>query len=107
MKAARSRSGASQRGPAQANSGLGQLTLAEHSLCPLHSGLSLRPNLVHESEFYYMDPVRGLNRARARVTAPGGLLAGDELYLWGLLALTLAQPQADGELCATRHYCLR
>ena len=31
----------------------------------------------------------------------------DELLLWGLLAITLADPQTEGELHATRHYCLR
>ena len=87
--------------------GIGQLTLAEHSLCPLHAALSLQPNLVHETEFFYMDAGRRLSRGRARVNCPLGLLAGDELYLWGLLGLTLAQPNADGQLYATPHYCLR
>lgn len=87
--------------------GIGQLTLAEHSLCPLHAALSLQPNLVHETEFFYMDAGRQLSRGRARVNCPLGLLAGDELYLWGLLGLTLAQPNADGQLYATPHYCLR
>ncbi|MBI1315065.1 hypothetical protein GC176_27555 [bacterium] len=87
--------------------GAGQLTLAEHSLCPLHAERSLQPNLVHHSEFFYMDADRHLRRGRAQVTCPLGLLAGDELYLWGLLGLTLAQPDSDGQLYATPHYCLR
>ena len=87
--------------------GIGQLTLAEHSLCPLHAALSLQPNLVHETNFFYMDAGRRLSRSRARVTSSLGLLAGDELYLWGLLGLTLAQPETDGQLYATPHYCLR
>jgi hypothetical protein len=41
------------------------------------------------------------------VFAPLGLFPGDELYLWGLLALTLSQPEADGSLDATPHWCLR
>ena len=87
--------------------GIGQLTLAEHSLCPLHAALSLQPNLVHETEFDYTGPDRQRECGRARVTCPLGLLAGDELYLWGLLGLTLAQPDSDGQLYATPHYCLR
>jgi len=31
----------------------------------------------------------------------------DELYLWGLLALTLLQPKPEPELFATPHWCLR
>src|SRR5262245_48280282 len=42
-----------------------------------------------------------------RVFCPLGLSAKDEFYLWGLLALTLAQAQVAGELHATPHYCLR
>lgn len=87
--------------------GIGQLTLAEHSLCPLHATVSLRPNLVHEKEFYYMGSGRRLRRGQARVSCPLGLLANDEMFLWGLLGLTLAQQKADGQLFATPHYCLR
>ena len=42
-----------------------------------------------------------------RIFAPLGLSAVDELYLWGLLNLTLAQPTVDGSLTATPHWCLR
>ena len=42
-----------------------------------------------------------------RVSCPGGLTAEDEFYLWGLLSLTLSQPQPVPNLIATRHYCLR
>lgn len=45
--------------------------------------------------------------ANVRVLAPLGLSSGDELYLWGLLALTLSLPDSDGCLFATPHWCLR
>ena len=35
-----------------------------------------------------------------------GLSPGDEFYLWGLVALTLSQPQPSVEFYATPHYCL-
>ena len=38
---------------------------------------------------------------------PLGLSPSDELYLWGLLALTMADEASAGELHATRHYMLR
>ena len=38
---------------------------------------------------------------------PLGLSPQDELFLWGLLALTLADESSAGELHATRHYMLR
>src|SRR5437016_6389498 len=88
-------------------SGLGQLSLVEHSLCPLDPAASLVDNLVHDSAFCYMDRNRHYRKARARIISPSGLSASDEFYLWGLLALTFAQPQADANLLATPHYCLR
>jgi hypothetical protein len=87
--------------------GLGQLTLVEHALCPLDPAASLVENLVHHSKFYFMDSSRHLHQARTRVLSPSGLSASDEFYLWGLLALTFAQPEVDGNLHATPHYCLR
>ena len=38
---------------------------------------------------------------------PLGLLPQDELFVWGLLALTLADEENGGELHVTRHYLLR
>ena len=86
---------------------MGQLTLVEHSLCPLDPAASLVENLVHDSAFFYMDRSRHFRQARAKIISPSGLSASDEFYLWGLLALTFAQPQADANLFATPHYCLR
>lgn len=93
--------------PRRERSGVGQLTLVEHSLCPLDSGAGLVGNLVHESSFYFMDRRRHYRQGRARVYSPSGLSATDEFFLWGLLALTFAQPQLDANLRATPHYCLR
>jgi hypothetical protein len=87
--------------------GLGQLTLVEHALCPLDPATSLVENLVHDSAYFFMDRNRHVCQARAKVISPSGLSATDEFYLWGLLALTFAQPQADANLFATPHYCLR
>ena len=86
---------------------MGQLTLVEHSLCPLDPAASLVENLVHDSAFFYMDRNRHFRQARAKIISPSGLSASDEFYLWGLLALTFAQPNADANLFATPHYCLR
>lgn len=86
--------------------GFGQLTLVEHSLCPLDSRVSLAENLVHCAEYRYSSAKRQRKTAHARVFSPLGLSASDELYLWGLLALTLSQPGDRSELMATPHWCL-
>ena len=88
------------------SSGVGQLTLVEHALCPLDSRVSLRDALVHETAHSYTDSSRKRRTARVRVFCPLGLLPQDELFIWGLLALTLADENSDGELHATRHYLL-
>lgn len=88
-------------------SGLGQLSLVEHSLCPLDPNASLVEGLVHKSAYFFTDKNHHTQRATARIVSPAGLSATDEFYLWGLLALTFAQPQADANLFATPHYCLR
>ncbi len=88
-------------------SGLAQLSLVEHSLCPLDPGASLVENLVHDAAYFYLDGNRHMQQAKARVNLPAGLSTADEFYLWGLLALTFAQPKPDGSLHATPHYCLR
>jgi hypothetical protein len=87
--------------------GVGQLTLVEHALCPLDSRISLVPNLLHETAFDFTDKNRRRRSGKVKVYCPRGLSAQDEFYLWGLLALTLSDPDTDGELHATRHYCLR
>ncbi len=88
-------------------SGHGQLTLVEHALCPLDPETSLSENLIHATEYHYTDANRHQQTARARVFSPLGLSAHDELFLWGLLSVTLSQPDVEAELHATPHYFLR
>ncbi|MEZ5940284.1 MAG: hypothetical protein R3C18_02755 [Planctomycetaceae bacterium] len=95
------------RKPAQPRHGLGQLTLVEHALCPLDARTSLEHGLVHHTSFQYSDAKRRRQTAHVEVSCPHGLSAHDEFYLWGLLALTLSQPQSGSEFHATPHYCLR
>lgn len=86
--------------------GRGQLTLVEHALCPLDPQASLVENLVHEASYGFMDRNRTWRKAHARVMCPLGLSASDEFYLWGLLALTFAEHESDGQFYATPHFCL-
>lgn len=97
--------GKQHRIPQQGSVGVGQLSLVEHALCPLESKRGA--NLVHRVCYRFTDAERRRQTAQVRIFAPLGLFPGDELYLWGLLALTLAQPDADGALDATPHWCLR
>ncbi len=85
--------------------GVGQLSLVEHSLCPLAS--STFENLVHASVYHYSDQKRRRRTAKVRVFAPLGLTPNDEMYLWGLLNLTLSQPTVVGTLTAAPHWCLK
>jgi hypothetical protein len=85
---------------------VGQLTLVEHCLCPLDARKSLSENFVHETSYLYSKDGKR-EQASVRVSCPGGLTADDELYLWGLLSLTLSQSKPAPTLVATRHYCLR
>ncbi|HZZ26987.1 MAG TPA: hypothetical protein VFE46_03180 [Pirellulales bacterium] len=84
-----------------------QLSLVEHSLCPLDTEASLRPGLIHEAGYFFTDKDGTRRKATARVISPEGLSAYDELYLWGLLALTFSQAEPGVEFTATPHYCLR
>ncbi len=88
-------------------SGVGQLSLVEHALCPLDTRSSLVKNLVFDTRYYFTTAGGMRTSSRVRVFCPLGLSATDELYLWGLLALTLAQPDPQPELFATPHWCLR
>lgn len=88
-------------------SGIGQLTLVEHALCPVNSSASLKRNLIHESQFKYTGKDGHRKSGRVRVLCPLGLSAWDELFLWGCLALTIADPESGGQLVASRHYILR
>lgn len=98
---------AAKNGQTKRTTGVGQLSLVEHALCPLDSRTSLIENLVYDAEYHYYLDSDSKRSARARVFCPLGLSAADELYLWGLLALTLLQPNPEPELFATPHWCLR
>jgi hypothetical protein len=96
------------RRASQAPSGVGraQLTLVEHALCPLDTSVSLSEGLTHRGEFFYLDENRHQRMATAKVACPFGLSPSDELYLWGLMALTLSQREPSIEFYATPYYCL-
>lgn len=89
------------------SSGYGQLTLVEHSLCPLDPAVSLGENFVHDVSYVFTDRNRHSQLAHAKVICPLGLSAHDEFFLWGLLSLAVSQPSAEREFYATPHYCLR
>lgn len=88
-------------------SGVGQLSLVEHALCPLDFRRSLVENVVFAASYAYSDQANVRQTASARVFCPLGLSAADELYLWGLLSLTLGQPERSSEVFATPHWFLR
>jgi len=81
--------------------------LLEHSLCPLDTRVSLQTRLKHEARYWFTDASGKRRTANARMHLPLGLSASDEFYLWGLLALSLRQPEPDLHFAATPHYCLR
>jgi hypothetical protein len=83
-----------------------QLTLVEHALCPLDTAVSLQPGFIHQTQLFYTDKHRHRRRAVARVGALDGLSAHDELYLWGLLSLALAQDDPSPDFYATPYYVL-
>jgi hypothetical protein len=91
-------------------SGIGQLSLVEHSLCPLDNRRSDETERVHVAEYYFSDSQRKRRLATARIYAPLGLNPKDEFYLWGLLALSMSQPVDQAlrdSLVATPHWCLK
>lgn len=89
------------------HSGLGQLSIVEHALCPLDRNASLHGDCFNESSYGYSNSAGKRCTASVRVDYPLGLTASDEFYLWGLLALTVSQPEKSNELHATPHYCLK
>lgn len=87
--------------------GTGQLSLVEHALCPLDPKRSLVENFVFNTSYSYSAPNAERRTSRVQIFCPLGLSAADEYYLWGLLALTLIQPDQTPELFATPHWFLR
>ncbi len=90
----------------RSGSGRAQLTIVEHALCPLVAGPSHSGLIKHRSEFHYQDQNRHQKTAVAEVTALDGLSPNDEFFLWGLLHLTLRQPEPLIDFYATPIYCL-
>lgn len=88
-------------------SGRAQLSLVEHALCPLAAAASFKTGAIHVVRYEFSDANRVRKTANASVACPFGLSANDELYLYGLLALTFAQPEPSPDFYATPHYCLR
>lgn len=89
-----------------APAGLTQLTLVEHALCPLDAASSLRAGFCYETSHRFTDSAGSRQSSQVRINCSDGLSASDEFYLWGLLALTFAQPDASPVFLATPHYCL-
>ena len=89
------------------DTGMGQLTLVEHALCPLDSKTALQAGFVHQPEYFYCDANGRKKKASARIVCSSGLSPKDEFILWGLLALTLSQPEPTNQLIATRNFMLK
>lgn len=86
--------------------GVAQLTLVEHSLCPLSTSVSLQPNLNHTTRFRYRDSEGRRRQGTAVTYTPRGFSLADEFHLWGM-ALTLRQPKPEIQFSATPHFILR
>jgi hypothetical protein len=87
--------------------GRAQLSLLEHSLCPLDTATALKNGLQHFVSYSYCDKHRHVKQAKVQVMAAQGLSPADEFTLWGLLSLTLSRPEPQPEFMATPHYCLK
>jgi hypothetical protein len=88
--------------------GLAQLSIVEHSLCPIDPRASLKPQLEHRVGYDYTDPADNRRKtASVTITAHKGFSAKDEHLLWGLLAVTFAQPEPTEELWVSQDYVNR
>lgn len=87
--------------------GCGQLTLVEHALCPLSQLEKSTGVSVYRTGFQFVGQSGKRQIATATVTAAFGLRPVDELFLWGMLGLTLGQPELSSELSATPHFVLK
>ncbi len=96
-----------KRSPTRKGSGLAQQTLVEHALCPLDASQALQAGSLHQVRYDFTDRHRNRKMATANVACPFGLSPNDELYLYGLLALTFAQPEPSADFYATPHWCLK
>ena len=96
---------AARKSKAKTNA-IGQLSMVEHALCPLDSRKSLEVGQVFKTGYFYTNAKRQRVRSNVEVISPLGLSAVDEFNLWGMLALTLANKETEGNLFATRYYIL-
>lgn len=96
-----------KRSPTRKGNGLAQQTLVEHALCPLDTAQALQAGSLHQVRYPFTDQHRNRKTATANVACPFGLSPNDELYLYGLLALTFAQPEPTTDFYATPHWCLK
>lgn len=87
--------------------GRAQLSLVEHALCPLDRALTLQPNFVFETSYFFTDRNRNRKQAHVRIGGLDGLSPHDEFYLWGLLSLALTQSDPQPDFLATPYYCLK
>ena len=88
--------------------GLVQLSIVEHSLCPIDPRAALKRRLQHCVGYDYTDPADSRRKtARVTVTAHEGFSAKDEHLLWGLLAVTFSQPDPTEELWVSQDYVNR
>ena len=76
----------------------------EHALCPLDVSVSLQPGSLHTFQYQFTDHHRNRKTATVSVACPFGLSPNDELYLYGLLALTFSQPEPSPDFYATPHW---
>jgi hypothetical protein len=95
------------RPPLSRGRGLAQQSLVEHALCPLDAAVSLQSGHLHVVQYHYTDANRNRKTATANVACPFGLSSQDEVYLYGLLALTFSQPEPTPDFYATPHWCLK
>ena len=79
----------------------------EHALCPLVRDSAARSGQLHTYQYLYTDKHRNRKQATAIVACPFGLSPNDEFYLFGLLSLTLSQPNPASDFYATPHWCLK
>lgn len=83
-------------------SGVSQLTFAEHALSPLTASGPFE----REAEYYYSQHGKR-QLGKANITAIRGYHPRDDFILWGLLALTLSQPEGEPNLYASARYMLK
>jgi hypothetical protein len=86
--------------------GRAQLSMLEHALCPLDLRTSLNKGLILETSYAFTDTNRNRKKAKVKIGCVDGLSPLDELFLWGLLGLALAQPEPSPDFYATPYWVL-